>query len=321
MTTHRPAVTPQPLTLDGAGVRLRGYDYGNERARPLVLVHGIEDFALALEPLADAFRGNYHVVVVRPARARRQRQAGRLHHGALHRRPARGDLAAPARAADPGRSQPRRADREPVRGGVSRDAARGRQHRRHGSADAHSRARLARRSSSAPARRSRGCCARRPRPSDDGPRRRHQPLSALPPAARSGARAQAGRARHRAASARRAPVQVGPARSTRCACRRRRRSRRSASGGRSARCSWSRRARSTSSCGAAAGSTPRPCARTPRRSGGAWRSSATPSHVEIPGAGHHVHFDAPAELVQVLQEFLRGFGRARGGQGRSPPPA
>ena len=28
-------------------------------------------------------------------------------------------------------------------------------------------------------------------------------------------------------------------------------------------------------------------------------------HVEIPGAGHHVHFDAPVELVRVLQEFLR----------------
>jgi pimeloyl-ACP methyl ester carboxylesterase len=61
MTTPAKSTTPPALALEGAGVRLRAYDYGNERARPLVLVHGIEDFALALEPLAEAFRADYHV--------------------------------------------------------------------------------------------------------------------------------------------------------------------------------------------------------------------------------------------------------------------
>jgi pimeloyl-ACP methyl ester carboxylesterase len=32
------------------------------------------------------------------------------------------------------------------------------------------------------------------------------------------------------------------------------------------------------------------------------------SHVEIAGAGHHVHYDAPAELIRVLREFV---GRLR----------
>jgi len=32
---------PKSLTLDGAGVQLRGYDYGNPLGRPMVLVHGI----------------------------------------------------------------------------------------------------------------------------------------------------------------------------------------------------------------------------------------------------------------------------------------
>ena len=62
MTVPLGSATPPALALEGAGVRLRAYDWGNPLARPLVLVHGIEDFALALEPLAEAFRGEYHVV-------------------------------------------------------------------------------------------------------------------------------------------------------------------------------------------------------------------------------------------------------------------
>ena len=53
---------PATLTLQGAGVELRGYDYGNAGAPPMVLVHGIEDFALGLECLAEAFREAYRVV-------------------------------------------------------------------------------------------------------------------------------------------------------------------------------------------------------------------------------------------------------------------
>jgi pimeloyl-ACP methyl ester carboxylesterase len=48
--------------LDGAGCRLQVYDYGNDGAPPMLLVHGIQDFALALEPLAEAFRDKYRVV-------------------------------------------------------------------------------------------------------------------------------------------------------------------------------------------------------------------------------------------------------------------
>ena len=62
MTTPAARPAPKPLTLEGAGVRLRAHDWGNPLARPLVVVHGIEDFALALEPLAEAFRSDYHVV-------------------------------------------------------------------------------------------------------------------------------------------------------------------------------------------------------------------------------------------------------------------
>jgi pimeloyl-ACP methyl ester carboxylesterase len=62
MTAPAGSNAPAALALEGAGVRLRAYDWGNERARPMVLVHGIEDFALALEPLATAFRADYHVV-------------------------------------------------------------------------------------------------------------------------------------------------------------------------------------------------------------------------------------------------------------------
>ena len=53
---------PQPSMLDGAGCRLQVYDYGNDGAPPMLLVHGIQDFALALEPLAEAFRDKYRVV-------------------------------------------------------------------------------------------------------------------------------------------------------------------------------------------------------------------------------------------------------------------
>ena len=62
MTAPVASSAPQSLELDGAGIRLRGYDYGNAMARPLVMVHGIEDFALALEPLPQAFRDSYHVI-------------------------------------------------------------------------------------------------------------------------------------------------------------------------------------------------------------------------------------------------------------------
>lgn len=58
------AAPPVAQDLQGGDVRLRVYDYGRPgpHATPLILVHGIQDFALSLAPLAEAFRHDYHVV-------------------------------------------------------------------------------------------------------------------------------------------------------------------------------------------------------------------------------------------------------------------
>ncbi len=54
--------TPESLRLEGAGIELQAYDYGNKDAQGMILVHGIQDQALGLAPLAEAFRERYHVV-------------------------------------------------------------------------------------------------------------------------------------------------------------------------------------------------------------------------------------------------------------------
>ncbi len=55
--------SPQSLRLPGAGgIELQVYDYGNEGAPPLVLLHGMQDLALAFEPVATRFRDRYRVV-------------------------------------------------------------------------------------------------------------------------------------------------------------------------------------------------------------------------------------------------------------------
>ena len=54
---------PQSLRLPGAGgIELQVYDYGNQGAPPLVLLHGMQDLAMAFEPVANRFRDRYRVV-------------------------------------------------------------------------------------------------------------------------------------------------------------------------------------------------------------------------------------------------------------------
>ncbi len=54
---------PGSLRLPGAGgIELQVYDYGNAEAPPLVLLHGIQDLAPAFDPLAQKFRDRYRVV-------------------------------------------------------------------------------------------------------------------------------------------------------------------------------------------------------------------------------------------------------------------
>ena len=57
-----PTAPPAALTLQGAGVQLRVYDYGNEGAPPMILIHGIQDFARSLEAVARGFREDYRVI-------------------------------------------------------------------------------------------------------------------------------------------------------------------------------------------------------------------------------------------------------------------
>lgn len=56
------AAEPTPLTVESGAVKLRAWDYGHRDAPAMVVIHGMQDFALSLSPLADAFRDDYHVV-------------------------------------------------------------------------------------------------------------------------------------------------------------------------------------------------------------------------------------------------------------------
>ncbi len=53
---------PLPLTLDCGTCTLKGYDYGNQGAPPVVIVHGMQDFALSFDPLAQSLRSRYRVI-------------------------------------------------------------------------------------------------------------------------------------------------------------------------------------------------------------------------------------------------------------------
>ena len=53
---------PESIRLAGAGVELQVFDYGNPEAPPMVLIHGMQDLARGLEPIAEGFRDRYHVI-------------------------------------------------------------------------------------------------------------------------------------------------------------------------------------------------------------------------------------------------------------------
>ena len=53
---------PNPVRVQAGPIHLQAYDYGNAGATPMVIVHGIQDFALSFSGVAEAFRGSHHVV-------------------------------------------------------------------------------------------------------------------------------------------------------------------------------------------------------------------------------------------------------------------
>lgn len=53
---------PTPVRIEAGPITLQAYDYGNGSATPMVIVHGIQDFALAFDDIARAFTDSHHVV-------------------------------------------------------------------------------------------------------------------------------------------------------------------------------------------------------------------------------------------------------------------
>ncbi len=52
----------QPIRVQAGLVNLQAYDYGNTGATPMVIVHGIQDIALAFSDIAEALVDSHHVV-------------------------------------------------------------------------------------------------------------------------------------------------------------------------------------------------------------------------------------------------------------------
>ena len=50
------------VRVQAGPINLQAYDYGNTGATPMVIVHGIQDFALAFSDIAEAFVDSHHVV-------------------------------------------------------------------------------------------------------------------------------------------------------------------------------------------------------------------------------------------------------------------
>lgn len=50
--------------IDADGVRLHYVDWGNSRARPMVLLHGLQDCAGSWDTFAYAMQGQYHVIAL-----------------------------------------------------------------------------------------------------------------------------------------------------------------------------------------------------------------------------------------------------------------
>ncbi|MCC6434616.1 MAG: alpha/beta hydrolase [Acidimicrobiales bacterium] len=53
---------PRQIHIETATVTIAGWDYGNQTARPMVLLHGLTDLAWSLHPVAARFAERFHVV-------------------------------------------------------------------------------------------------------------------------------------------------------------------------------------------------------------------------------------------------------------------
>lgn len=53
---------PEPVRIGGGPVPLAGLDYGNREAPALVLLHGIRDLAWSMDPIATALASRFHVI-------------------------------------------------------------------------------------------------------------------------------------------------------------------------------------------------------------------------------------------------------------------
>ena len=54
--------SPERFDIQSGEIRLSGYDYGNHSAPPLVLLHGMQDFALSLDDVARGLAERFRVV-------------------------------------------------------------------------------------------------------------------------------------------------------------------------------------------------------------------------------------------------------------------
>ncbi|MEM6703528.1 MAG: alpha/beta hydrolase [Acidobacteriota bacterium] len=59
---NRDVTGPTRFDIHSGDVRLQGYDYGGSVGPPLVLLHGMQDFALSLDPLARALAEGHRVI-------------------------------------------------------------------------------------------------------------------------------------------------------------------------------------------------------------------------------------------------------------------
>ncbi len=55
---------PTPIRLRGPKIEIAGLDYGNGAAQPMLLLHGMRDLAWSMDPIAQAFRDRYRVIAL-----------------------------------------------------------------------------------------------------------------------------------------------------------------------------------------------------------------------------------------------------------------
>ncbi len=58
------AAPPKSVRVRSHRIEIAGLDYGNSGAPPMLLVHGMRDLAWSLDPIAQAFRDRFHVVAL-----------------------------------------------------------------------------------------------------------------------------------------------------------------------------------------------------------------------------------------------------------------